>query len=125
MRSYNAKELGERALKAVSVALGNKKLFNVLVGRIKPSRLEVVPRSRPLQTAPASSTLSRGVCKGKLSTYKLKEIPANELDGLSIDDMVVWDETNDFETLSQGIKQWLHNHTDLWFEGEQANSFEK
>jgi hypothetical protein len=39
--------------------------------------------------------------------------------------LLLWDETNDFYELPEGIKQWLNDHTDLWFDGKQANSFEE
>jgi hypothetical protein len=120
-----AKELGERVLKALGVATGNKKLSTALAHYLKPRRSEAVLRSNSPQTGCTSFSSSSGVCKGKLSTSQLKELLADELDALSTDDLLLWDETNDFNELPRGVKQWLYDHRDLWFDGKEVNSFEE
>jgi hypothetical protein len=55
----HAKELGERALKAVSAALGERKLYNTLVGHIKPRPLEALPSPRFSQASNSPSGIVR------------------------------------------------------------------
>ncbi|KAK4938537.1 hypothetical protein LTR10_021069 [Elasticomyces elasticus] len=119
----NVKVLEKQSLEEVNAATGNKKLFDMLASHTILRQSDPARRPRVRQSQRTSSRPLGDAAKGTLSTSQLKEILAKELDALSTDDLLLWNE--DFDQLPAGIRQWLDNHTDLWFNGIPVTSFEE